>query len=753
MVTPLSPDDPVALGGYRLERRLGEGGQGVVYLGRGASGEPVAVKLLGAGDPATRARLARELDALAGIASFCTARVLDVSTGGPRPYVVSEYVDGPSLTDRVRERGPLRDGDLERLAVGTATALAAIHAAGVVHRDLKPSNVLLGPDGPRVVDFGIARAEGAATLTSGLVGTPAYLAPEQIAGAPASAASDVFAWASTVLYAATGASPFGADTVPAVLHRVLHAEPDLSALPPRLREPVAACLSKDASRRPAARDLMVTLVTPNRRPASPSLPPAGPPAGPSPTTPSPTGAVPTPPSPGGPTPPSPGGPTPPSPGGPTPPSPGGPTPPSAGGPTAPSAAPPSLPPGTTAPAAPPSLPAATDAADAPASVPTAPTGLSGPSAPAVPGSTAGPTGLAGNAAPPALPASAPGPTGLSGTAAPPALPGNATGPTGLAGTAAQPALPGNATGPTGLAGTAAPPALPVSAAGPMGLSGSTAPPALPGKATGPTGLSVPPSSPVGTGAPGPARGAGSGGRVRRRGPLVAGVAGVVALVVAGGALLLVNRAPAAGPGGTPAEAAGSSTATSGSTASSTSSGSASSATSSASTTSTATSGSTGSAAAAAATASPGPSGPGPTGSGPASAPPTTGATAPGSPPPTTAPPLSGPPRIPAAFAGTWTGRTTSTDPRDSDGARDTVTLKAGASTAVWEEKDGQSGCATTIRLAEARPDALTFLLDGRKHVCARGTLVLALKGGVLTYTRHDPPGAGAVTQSGSLGKG
>ncbi|SEM34148.1 serine/threonine-protein kinase [Nonomuraea pusilla] len=715
MVTPLTPDDPVALGGYRLERRLGEGGQGVVYLGRGASGEPVAVKLLGAGDPATRARLARELDALAGIASFCTARVLDVSTGGPRPYVVSEYVDGPSLADRVRERGPLRGGDLERLAVGTATALAAIHAAGVVHRDLKPSNVLLGPDGPRVVDFGIARAEGAATLTSGLVGTPAYLAPEQIAGAPASAASDVFAWASTVLYAATGASPFGADTVPAVLHRVLHAEPDLSALPPRLREPVAACLSKDASRRPAARDLMVTLVTPNRRPASPSLPPAGPPAGPSPTTPSPTGAVPTPPSPGGPTPPSPGGPTPPSPGGPTPPSAGGPTPPSAGGPTAPSAAPPSLPPGTTAPAAPPSLPAATEAADDPASVPTAPTDLSGSTPPAVPGSTAGPTGLAGTAAPPALPAST--------------------------------------TGPTGLAGTAAPPALPVSAAGPMSLSGSTAPPAFPASATGRTGLSVPPSSPVGTGAPGPARGAGSGGRVRRRGPLVAGVAGVVALVVAGGALLLVNRAPAAGPGGTPAEAAGSSTATSGSTASSTSSGSASSATSSASTTSTAASGSTGSAAAAAATASPGPSGPGPTGSGPASAPPTTGATAPGSPPPTTAPPLSGPPRIPAAFAGTWTGRTTSTDPRDSDGARDTVTLKAGASTAVWEEKDGQSGCATTIRLAEARPDALTFLLDGRKHVCARGTLVLALKGGVLTYTRHDPPGAGAVTQSGSLGKG
>ncbi|WP_220447056.1 serine/threonine protein kinase [Nonomuraea deserti] len=271
MVTPLTPDDPPSVGDYRLDGRLGEGGQGVVYLARSPSGELVAVKLLGTGDAETRARLARELDALAGIASFCTARVLDVSTGGPRPYVVSEYVEGPSLTDRVRERGPLRGGDLERLVVGTATALAAIHAAGIVHRDFKPSNVLLGPDGPRVVDFGIARAEGAATITSGLIGTPAYLAPEQINGTPAAPASDVFAWAASMVYAATGTSPFGADTVPAVLHRVLHAEPDLSPLPPRLRGLIASCLSKDPAHRPSAQQLMVSLVNPDR--------PAGPPAG------------------------------------------------------------------------------------------------------------------------------------------------------------------------------------------------------------------------------------------------------------------------------------------------------------------------------------------------------------------------------------------------------------------------------------------------------------------------------------------
>ncbi|GAA1710163.1 serine/threonine protein kinase [Nonomuraea bangladeshensis] len=279
MVHPLAPNDPESLGGYRLAGRLGEGGQGVVYLAHPAGGgDPVAVKLLSAGDRETRARLARELDALEGIASFCTARVLDASVDGPRPYVVSEYVDGPSLAERVRERGPLRGGELERLVVGTATALAAIHAAGIVHRDFKPGNVLLGPDGPRVVDFGIARAEGSATLTSGIIGTPAYLAPEQINGTPASAASDVFAWAASMVYAGTGVSPFGADTVPAVLHRVLHAEPDLSALPGRLRELLAACLSKEPGRRPTAQQLMVALVAPG--PSRPSAPPGSHPSAP-----------------------------------------------------------------------------------------------------------------------------------------------------------------------------------------------------------------------------------------------------------------------------------------------------------------------------------------------------------------------------------------------------------------------------------------------------------------------------------------
>ncbi|MFI6453401.1 serine/threonine-protein kinase [Streptosporangium amethystogenes] len=262
VATPLTPDDPAQLGAFRLAGRIGEGGQGVVYLAHAPSGERVAVKVLFRGDSESRARLARELSALESVAPFCTARVLTASVNGPLPYVVSEFVDGPSLEERIRDRGPLRGGELERLVIGTATALAAIHAAGVVHRDFKPGNVLLGPDGPRVVDFGIARAEGAATTASGLVGTPAYLSPEQINGAPATPASDVFGWAATMLCAASGRPPFGADTVPAVLNRILNHHPDLSALPSPFAELIASCLDKDPTRRPTARALMVGLVDP-----------------------------------------------------------------------------------------------------------------------------------------------------------------------------------------------------------------------------------------------------------------------------------------------------------------------------------------------------------------------------------------------------------------------------------------------------------------------------------------------------------
>ena len=201
---PLEPGDPVRLGRFELLGRLGEGGQGVVYLGRGTNQgeERVAVKVLRSSvDANVLERLARELDAIHQVQPFVTAGVIEASAEGGRRYVVSEFIDGPSLQERVDAGGPLPDGDLQRLAVGTATALTAIHGAGVVHRDFKPANVLLGPDGPRVVDFGIARLTDAATITSGLIGTPSYVAPEQLAGARPTSAVDIFAWALTMIVA------------------------------------------------------------------------------------------------------------------------------------------------------------------------------------------------------------------------------------------------------------------------------------------------------------------------------------------------------------------------------------------------------------------------------------------------------------------------------------------------------------------------------------------------------------------------
>src|ERR1700730_5516004 len=182
---PLEPGDPLSLGRFEVLARLGEGGEGVVYLGRGTGPgeEQVAVKVLRSSVDATvLERLARELDAVHQVQPFVTAGIIEASAEGDRRFIVSEFIDGPSLQERVDARGPLPEGDLQRLAVGTATALTAIHGAGVVPRDSKPANVLLGPDGPRVVDFGIARLIDSATITSGFIGTPSYVAPEQLAG-------------------------------------------------------------------------------------------------------------------------------------------------------------------------------------------------------------------------------------------------------------------------------------------------------------------------------------------------------------------------------------------------------------------------------------------------------------------------------------------------------------------------------------------------------------------------------------------
>ncbi len=263
-IAALRPGDPARLGVYDVQGRLGEGGQGVVYLATGPSGEQVAIKWLRpdlVGDPMMKERFLREVAAAKRVAAFCTAQVIESGVEAERPYMISEYIDGPSLQQRVIASGPISGPALHRLAVGTATALAAIHQAGVVHRDLKPANVIMGPDGPRVIDFGIARAlDSSATMTSRPVGTPAYMAPEQIMGQQVGPPADLFAWACTIIYATTGSSPFGSDTLPAVINRILNSTPSLGDLEGPLRDVVTSCLAKDPQVRPTAERVLLRLL-------------------------------------------------------------------------------------------------------------------------------------------------------------------------------------------------------------------------------------------------------------------------------------------------------------------------------------------------------------------------------------------------------------------------------------------------------------------------------------------------------------
>ncbi|MEU7608119.1 protein kinase [Micromonospora sp. NPDC049204] len=264
--------DPLTAGPYRLVGRLGAGGQGVVYLGEDDAGDRVAVKMVNVdlSDPRARSQFVKEIAAARRVAPFCTAQVLFAEVDGERPYVVSEFIEGLTLHRHVRERGPVTGNALHRLAVGTVTALAAIHSAGVVHCDLKPDNVVLGEDGPRVIDFGIARALGVTdTATSRVMGTTAYMAPERFRNDAVGPPCDVFAWAATIAFAAGGRPPFGNDSLFAVMHRVLNDPPDLPALPPVLDELIRECLSKDPADRPAAERVLVRLLRQDGRVTDP----------------------------------------------------------------------------------------------------------------------------------------------------------------------------------------------------------------------------------------------------------------------------------------------------------------------------------------------------------------------------------------------------------------------------------------------------------------------------------------------------
>ncbi|MFD0469730.1 serine/threonine-protein kinase [Nonomuraea thailandensis] len=258
-VLPLGHEDPRQIAQYAVEGRLGAGGQGVVYLGRGPDGRPVAVKVLKAMQG--RDRFEREVAAARRVPQAHTAAILDADVLGERPYIVSEYVPGLSLQAAVERNGVFTGHVLERLATHTITALAAIHGARVVHRDFKPANVLIGPDGPRVVDFGIAHAlESGGHMTSSLLGTPPYMSPEQLNEQPAGPHTDVFAWAATMVFAATGRPPFGQGPFAAVAHRILHGAPNLEGVPAPLHDVLARCLAKDPAERPSSLQVLQSLI-------------------------------------------------------------------------------------------------------------------------------------------------------------------------------------------------------------------------------------------------------------------------------------------------------------------------------------------------------------------------------------------------------------------------------------------------------------------------------------------------------------
>ncbi|GAA4887515.1 serine/threonine-protein kinase [Saccharopolyspora cebuensis] len=258
---PLLASDPNRVGDYRLLARLGRGAMGGVYLGRSRGGRVVAVKVVRpdlAEDPEFRERFRREADMAGSVGGFWTAAVVGADPDADQPWLATEYVPGPTLHQAVSDHGALPEETVRGLAAGLAEALVAIHRAGLVHRDLKPANVLLGPDGPRVIDFGISRAMtgNALTATGMFLGTPGYFSPEQTSGGEIAQSSDVFSLGAVLVFAATASGPFGNDNTAAMLYRVVHSEPDLAAVPDRLRPLLADCLAKDPTARPRPEQLL-----------------------------------------------------------------------------------------------------------------------------------------------------------------------------------------------------------------------------------------------------------------------------------------------------------------------------------------------------------------------------------------------------------------------------------------------------------------------------------------------------------------
>ncbi|TRV71372.1 protein kinase [Streptomyces sp. 130] len=260
----LRREDPRVVGSFRLHRRLGAGGMGVVYLGSDRRGQRVALKVIRpdlAEDQEFRSRFAREVSAARRIRGGCTARLVAADLEADRPWFATQYVPGPSLHDKVAEEGPLSAAEVASIGAALSEGLVAVHEAGVVHRDLKPSNILLSPKGPRIIDFGIAWATGASTLThvGTAVGSPGFLAPEQVRGAAVTPATDVFSLGATLAYAAMADSPFGHGSSEVMLYRVVHEEPQLFDVHDALAPLVSACLAKDPEERPSTLQLSMRL--------------------------------------------------------------------------------------------------------------------------------------------------------------------------------------------------------------------------------------------------------------------------------------------------------------------------------------------------------------------------------------------------------------------------------------------------------------------------------------------------------------